>query len=76
MLAGLIAKITYETVTGMTIFVSNNHAGMVPVPLAHLVGGIVGTGVGLIKNTTTASSARQQGPGRHPAWPGSLITPH
>jgi rhomboid family GlyGly-CTERM serine protease len=63
MLAGLIAKIIYETVTGMTIFVSNNHAGMVPVPLAHLVGGIVGIGVGLIKNTTTASGARQQEPG-------------
>lgn len=75
MLVGLIAKITYETVSGMTIFVSNNHAGMVPVPLAHLVGGIVGTGVGLIKNTTTASSARQKGPGRHSLLPGNLITP-
>ena len=64
MLAGLIAKITYETLTGMTIFVSNNHAGMVPVPLAHLVGGIIGTVVGLIKNTTTASGAGQQDPGR------------
>jgi hypothetical protein len=50
LLVGLIAKITYESITGMTLFVSNNHAGMVPVPLAHLVGGIVGTGIGLLKN--------------------------
>ena len=49
LLAGLIAKISYEVITGMTIFVSNHHTGMVPVPLAHLVGGIVGTGIGLIK---------------------------
>jgi rhomboid family GlyGly-CTERM serine protease len=50
LLVGLIAKITYESITGMTLFVSNNHTGMVPVPLAHLVGGIVGTGIGLLKN--------------------------
>ncbi len=48
LLVGLIAKITYETITGLTIFVSNNHSGMVPVPLAHLVGGMVGSGVGLL----------------------------
>ena len=47
LLAGLIAKISYENITGQTIFVSNNHSGMVPVPLAHLVGGVVGTGIGL-----------------------------
>jgi len=46
LLAGLIAKIAYETITGLTIFVSNTHSGMVPVPLAHLVGGAVGTAVG------------------------------
>jgi hypothetical protein len=51
LLAGLIAKITYETVSGMTIFVSNAHAGMVPVPLSHLVGGIVGAGIGMMKYT-------------------------
>lgn len=49
LLAGLLAKITYETITGLTLFVSNNHSGMVPVPLAHLVGGVVGTGIGLLK---------------------------
>ena len=50
LLMGLIAKITYETVTGLTIFVSNNHSGMVPVPLAHLVGGVVGAAVGLLRD--------------------------
>jgi rhomboid family GlyGly-CTERM serine protease len=52
--AGLIAKITYETVSGLTIFVSNAHLGMVPVPLAHLVGAAVGTGIGLLKDSAIA----------------------
>jgi rhomboid family GlyGly-CTERM serine protease len=48
LLGGLIGKITYETVTGQTIFVSTTHANMTPVPLAHLVGGIVGFAVGIL----------------------------
>ena len=63
LLVGLIAKITYETITGLTIFVSNNHSGMVPVPLAHLVGGVVGTGIGLLKDMAIAGKFNQQGPG-------------
>ena len=59
LLAGLIAKITYETVTGLTIFVSNAHSGMVPVPLAHLVGGVVGTAIGLLKDSTIAVRSEQ-----------------
>jgi len=47
LLGGLVAKIIYETVTGLTIFVANTHANMVPVPLAHLVGGFVGFFVGI-----------------------------
>ena len=46
-LGGLIGKIIYETATGLTIFVGNTHANMVPVPLAHLVGGWVGFFVGI-----------------------------
>ena len=65
LLTGLMAKISYETVTGMTIFVSNNHSGMVPVPLAHLVGGIVGTGIGLMKDTAAATRTHLQSPIRH-----------
>jgi rhomboid family GlyGly-CTERM serine protease len=69
MLTGLIAKITYETVTGLTIFVSNAHSGMVPVPLAHLVGGVVGTAIGLLKDTTIAARSN-----RHSFLPGNLMT--
>ena len=46
-LEALLGKVTYETVTGQTIFVSNSHQGMVPVPLSHLLGGFVGLLVGL-----------------------------
>jgi len=46
-LMALLAKVTYESVTGQTIFVANTHSGMVPVPLSHLVGGFVGFMVGL-----------------------------
>jgi len=49
LLVGLIAKITYETVTGLTFFVSNTHLNMVPVPLAHLVGGVVGFSAGILQ---------------------------
>ena len=74
MLAGLIAKITYETVTGLTIFVSNAHCGMVPVPLAHLVGGAVGTTIGLLKDTAIAVRSNRQRPNRHSFLPGNLMT--
>jgi rhomboid family GlyGly-CTERM serine protease len=66
LLVGLIAKITYETITGLTIFVSNIHSGMVPVPLAHLVGGVVGTGIGLLKDKAIAKKSNQQFPNRQP----------
>jgi rhomboid family GlyGly-CTERM serine protease len=47
LLSGLVAKIIYETATGLTIFVGNTQTNMVPVPLAHLVGGCVGFFVGI-----------------------------
>jgi hypothetical protein len=47
LLGGLVAKIIYETATGLTIFVGNTQTNMVPVPLAHLVGGCVGFFVGI-----------------------------
>jgi len=47
LLGGLVAKIIYETATGLTIFVGNTNTNMVPVPLAHLVGGCVGFFVGI-----------------------------
>ena len=48
LLGGLVAKIIYETATGLTIFVGNAQTNMVPVPLAHLVGGCVGIFVGIL----------------------------
>jgi hypothetical protein len=63
--AGLMAKITYETVTGLTIFVSNAHSGMVPVPLAHLVGAALGTGIGLLKDSVITARSNQQEFNRH-----------
>ena len=65
LLVGLIAKIIYETITGQTIFVNNSHSGMVPVPLAHLVGGVVGTTIGLLKNVSMTGTSNQQVPIRH-----------
>jgi rhomboid family GlyGly-CTERM serine protease len=48
MLLGLLlAKIVYEMATGLTIFVDNNTA-MVPVPLSHLAGGLVGIAAGAL----------------------------
>jgi rhomboid family GlyGly-CTERM serine protease len=48
MLVLLPAKIIYEMISGLTIFVNNIHTGMVPVPLSHLVGGVAGVAVGII----------------------------
>jgi len=41
-LGGFGAKLMYEVILGQTVFVSNLGTGVVPVPSAHLVGGIVG----------------------------------
>ena len=46
MLVLLPAKIIYEMSSGLTIFVNNIHTDMAPVPLSHLVGGLVGIAVG------------------------------
>lgn len=48
-LMALLAKVIYETTTGQTIFVANTHAGMTPVPLSHLMGGLAGFMVGTRK---------------------------
>lgn len=49
MLVLLPAKIIYEMASGLTIFVNNIHTSMVPVPLSHLVGGVVGVAVGIYR---------------------------
>jgi rhomboid family GlyGly-CTERM serine protease len=52
LLGGLAAKIIYESATGLTIFVGNTQTNMVPVPLAHIVGGCVGIFVGIPGDTS------------------------
>ena len=47
MLVLLPVKIIYEMTSGLTIFVNNIHTNMVPVPLSHLIGGMVGLVVGV-----------------------------
>jgi len=46
--AGFAAKVGLEVSTGGTLFVDSAAAGMTPVPLAHVVGGLIGLGVGLM----------------------------
>lgn len=46
-LVGLLAKIIYETATGQTVFVSHVHTKIIPIHLAHLVGGSIGIIVGI-----------------------------
>jgi rhomboid family GlyGly-CTERM serine protease len=46
-LGGFVAKIAFEIVTGSTFFVDSDAAKMLPVPLAHVVGGILGAVCGL-----------------------------
>jgi rhomboid family GlyGly-CTERM serine protease len=39
---GFAAKVGFELVTGATLFVDSAAAGMTPIPLAHVAGGLVG----------------------------------
>jgi rhomboid family GlyGly-CTERM serine protease len=41
-LLGFVGKIGYELVTGATLFVDSAAAGFAPLPLAHVIGGVVG----------------------------------
>jgi rhomboid family GlyGly-CTERM serine protease len=45
---GFAAKVGFELVTGTTLFVDSTAAGMTPVPVAHVVGGLVGLLFGLM----------------------------
>ena len=38
----LLAKTLYEVRTGATLFVDHEAAGMIPLPISHLVGGVTG----------------------------------
>jgi rhomboid family GlyGly-CTERM serine protease len=47
LLTAFAIKSGYELLTGHTIFVDNTASGFVPVPLAHIIGGVCGAIVGL-----------------------------
>jgi rhomboid family GlyGly-CTERM serine protease len=56
LLAAAFLKVTYELVTGTTLFV-DGAAGVTPLPLAHVAGGLTGIAVGLWpKNAAAAKS--------------------
>jgi rhomboid family GlyGly-CTERM serine protease len=44
---GFAAKVGFEVLFGTTLFVDSAAAGLIPVPLAHVVGGLVGLTCGL-----------------------------
>ena len=48
-LAGFAAKLFWELATGGTVFVDAAASGFVPVPLAHLVGGLCGAAAALLR---------------------------
>ena len=60
---GFVAKLGYEILDGSAFFVNSQHADMVPVPLAHLIGLAVGAGIWLL------TSRRENGsPGKGQRW--------
>ena len=46
-----LAKVGYEVVTGTTLFVNSQAGHLVPVPLAHGIGAVVGLAVGWVRPT-------------------------
>ena len=58
MLVLLPVKIIYEMASGLTVFVNNIHTDMLPVPLSHLMGGVVGFAVGLVRARINFSRIR------------------
>jgi rhomboid family GlyGly-CTERM serine protease len=46
---GFAAKVAWEAAGGQTIFVDSIAAGMVPVPMVHALGGLIGAAVGIAR---------------------------
>lgn len=70
---GLVAKIAFELLTGGLWFVQGYEGDFVPVPLAHLIGGVVGLAIGLRSSNPEAHSpAALPGPTAGPAALGPL----
>ena len=57
LLLSFVAKVTFEYVTGGTLFVDSSGAGFVPVPLAHLVGGLCGIVLAWVRRIDAPAAA-------------------
>jgi rhomboid family GlyGly-CTERM serine protease len=66
-LVAFLGKTAFECTTGMTLFVNSAAAGMTPVPLVHIIGAIVGLGVGCWCRRSGAECSVTRR--RHPAPP-------
>jgi len=55
-LAGLLFKIAYEIHTGTTLFADPGTSGLIPVPLAHIIGGGIGVISGMLLFLKKSSS--------------------
>jgi rhomboid family GlyGly-CTERM serine protease len=60
LLVGLLGKTGYEALSGATIFVDSSAAGFIAVPLAHLIGALVGGLVGVASLTSTYKTGRDE----------------
>ncbi len=63
--AGFLAKVGWEVATGTTVFVDSAAAGMVPVPVAHAAGALVGLVLCLLR-ATESRPGTWRGRGWHP----------
>jgi rhomboid family GlyGly-CTERM serine protease len=68
---GFASKIGFELSTGTTLFVDSAATGLIPVPLAHVVGGIVGIACGLLDPLVRSVSDTQT----DNSWPTNNFVP-
>lgn len=63
-LAGFVGKVGYEYASGCTMFVDSMAAGFEPLPLAHVIGGLVGAAVVVAREAATCLTRVDAGPWR------------
>ncbi|MHB8901752.1 MAG: hypothetical protein ACYC6Y_23600, partial [Thermoguttaceae bacterium] len=63
MLAGFVGKVGFELASGGTLFVDSQASGMLPVPLVHVVGGILGAGCGWHAHADNTPGPSERGNG-------------
>jgi rhomboid family GlyGly-CTERM serine protease len=68
---GFAAKVGFELSTGTTLFVDSAATGLIPVPLAHVIGGIVGISCGLLDSLIRSAHGSQT----DNSWPANTFDP-